>query len=289
VREVYGEYALQIIEPPPYTTEIWFTYLNERGAVVMQYFVQPSKWTVMGHTAILENGVWNVIDVPGSSWCAPAFSPTASGRIGMVYVLADDPNGYFHNAIYYRGSYTPIPDHPECQFNLQALNDHGIMTGCAWTEEWFDGEIWRGDHGLLLNSDLSLFEVFDPPGSLETVPMGINNAGLFVGYYFDQQKVRHGFLSHLGKTFQDIDVPGAIATSALDINNKGEIVGRFYHSDNVRHGFLLRNGRYESFTVPGSLFTSVDRMPDNGTISGSFVAQDGKPYGYVAKRIAGRK
>jgi hypothetical protein len=288
VPEVSGQYAIQVIEPPPDTTEVWFTFINENGMVVMQYFVEPPEGSAQGHTAILENGVWTVIDVPGSAWCGASY-PNGSGRIGMVYALADDPTGYQHNTIYFRGNYTPVPDHPEWQFAIQEINDHGIMTGYSFIEDWFDGNIWIGDHGLLLNADLSLFQVFDPPGSIETLPLGINNAGLLVGVYWDQQKVGHGFFSVRGETFKDLDVPGALGTTAIDINNKGEIVGNFRDSSNFRRGFLLRNGVFASFTVPNSTKTSIERITDSGTISGNFVAQDGKPYGYVARRIAGRK
>jgi hypothetical protein len=288
--EVSGDYAIQLIDPPNDATAIWWTFINERGTLVMQYETETPEGNAQGHTAILENGMWKVIDVPGSAWCGASY-PNASDRVGLVYALEGDDSGYMHNAIYHRGTYTLVPDHPEWQYAIQEINDHGIMTGFAFTEEVWDeiGSHWVGDHGLLLNASLSLFQVFDPPGSIETIPFGVNNAGFIVGWYWNEENVEHGFFSNSGKTFKDIDVPGASTTFPAHINNKGEVAGPFTDSDGVFHGFLLRSSTFETFNIPGAQWTSLDVITDKGQLSGECVDADGNLHGYIATRIAGRK
>jgi hypothetical protein len=283
---VFDDYSIKVLEPPPDTTEIWFVFINEKGNVVMQYFTEPPSGEAQGHTAILENGEWKVIDVPDSFWCGVS-NPNASGRMGVVYVSTpeDDANGIWHNAIYDRGSYIPLPDHPDWQYGIQEINDHGLMTGLAFVP---DGEYRY--HGLLLNASLSLFKVFDVPGADRTIAFGINNAGWIVGPYRKAADgMKHGFLSYLGESFEYIDFPGAENTWPFAINNKGEIAGMYADADGVLKGFLLRDGKFARFVIPNTQFNTIDWLVDNGSLSGNYVDLDGKPHGYIAKRVSGRK
>jgi hypothetical protein len=287
IPNVVDNYSIKILEPPPDTTEIWFVFINERGDVVMQYFTEPPAGEAQGHTAVLEDGQWKVIDVPGSYWCGVS-NPNASGRMGVVYVSTpeDDANGIWHNAIYEHGTYTSLPDHPEWQYGIQEINDHGLMTGLA-----FVPDVEYRYHGLLLNASLSLFKVFDVPGADRTIAFGINNGGWIVGPYrsiLDGKK--HGFLSHLGDSFTYIDFPGADGgTWPFAINNKGEIAGMYADADGVFKGFLLRDGMYAKFIIPDTQYNTIDWLVDNGDICGNLLGLDGKPYAFVAKRVAGRK
>lgn len=285
---VLEDYSIKIIEPPPDTTEIWFVFINEKGNVVMQYFTEPPSGEAQGHTAILEDRTWKVIDVPNSYWCGVS-NPNASGRMGMVYVQSpeDDAKGIWHNAMYHRGTLTPLPDHPTWQYGIQEINDHGLMTALAFAP---DGNYRY--RGLLLNASLSLFKVFDAaPDAYATMPFGINNAGWFVGFYNKEPHGRmQGFLSHLGDNFAVIDFPeGVGGVWPFAINNKGEIAGMYADADDMYKGFLLRDGKFAKFVIPDTQFNTIDWIVDNGSLSGNYLDLDGKPYGYIAKRVAGRK
>ena len=50
---------------------------------------------------------------------------------------------------------------------------------------------------LFANAQRATFTTFDPPGSVSTIPMGINPAGEITGYYGDANSVTHGFLCSL--------------------------------------------------------------------------------------------
>jgi len=137
---------------------------------------------------------------------------------------------------------------PAYQYGIDMINDCGLMDGVAFDQAVdFDPTVPSYGvlyHGLLLNASLSLFEVFDPPGSRCTVPFAINAAALILGNYTDQADVMHDFLTHRGRGFLNIDVPGAVGTSAMCINHKGEIIGNFADPAAVWRGFLLHCGRF---------------------------------------------
>jgi len=277
----FDDYTIQVIAPPKGTTEIWYTGVNEAGLVVMQYFTPE----VVGqaHTAILEDGIWTNIDVPGSVWCGLP-SPSASGRVGLTYV---DEDWIEHAAIYHRGTYQYLPDHPDYLYRINCIGDHGLMCGSAYDP---DDPTWR-NHGVLLNTSLSVFKIFDYPGSGQTGACGINNAGLVVGYCADETwTTMHGFL-YDGENFTDIKVPGAEdSTGAYSINNSGEIGGWYVDSEGNWRGFILRKGEFKDFTIPISFssFTyGVDFINDRGQLSGEFADWDGNWHGYIATPVRG--
>jgi hypothetical protein len=74
---------------------------------------------------------------------------------------------------------------------------------------------------------------FDPPGSSQTVPMGINESRSITGVYADTQGELHGFLRTRDGAITTIDAPGAACggTGAQSINRSGTIVGSY--SDGV--------------------------------------------------------
>jgi len=292
-----GDYTLQVIDPPPDTTQIWWVFINERNMVVMQYFTEPVVGAAQGHTAILEDGVWKVIDLPGSFWCG-ASNPNASGRVGLVYVLSEDDNanGIWHNAIYHRGTYTPLPDYtpaagtPAYQYGVQEINDRGIMTGVAFDPASdIDPDGTYHYHGLLFDASLSLFHVFDPPGSLSTFAFGLNNAGWMVGWYLKEDGKSYGFLSDRGQQIFDLNFPGADQTWPCSINNRGEIAGQYAEPDGLYKEFLLRQGKFAKFIMPDTQYNTIDWIVDNGQLSGNYLDLDGKPHGFIATPKHGRK
>lgn len=278
-----ASYSIQIVEPPYGTAQVWSAFLNNSGLLVMNYSLDTDDPSIWGHAAILENGTWKELKVPGSIWTT-ASSPNTSGRIVL---LDSDVQGNFHSGIYHKGQYTPIPDKPGYRFFAQAINDRGVMCGLLLDPNRNYG------HGLLFDASLSLFEVFDYPGSDDMfIGPGINNKGLVVGqYYTSSDGLWHTFTFD-GETFvpfpEDPDGNVGIGEPNAVLNN-GEI-GGFYmnYSDELSHGYLLSKGRYTDFLAPGSVLTTVDAIADSGSFSG--ITLDGLGWhAYVATPRQGKK
>lgn len=97
------------------------------------------------------------------------------------------------------------------------------------------------------------FVPFDIPGAgthanQGTVPRDMNQQGMAVGYYIDDNNVNHGFAIGLDGTFATFDAPEegtgpgqgtqAYDVSPSDNQNHATIVGLFYDQNSVWHGFL---------------------------------------------------
>jgi uncharacterized membrane protein len=111
------------------------------------------------------------------------------------------------------------------------------------------------------------FVSFDVPGAADTTPKCVNNRGVIVGVYDDQNGQAHGFI-YRDRTFRTIDVPRAVFTNAVGINDRGQIVGRFRYADNVDHRYLLGDGVFHRIDYPGSVGTIARDINDKGQITG---------------------
>jgi len=130
-------------------------------------------------------------------------------------------------------------------------------------------------HGYLYERyyDSGLVENYTPiiyPGGLSTYPSGINDSGIIVGYYSDNETAVHGFrYDRTTTTFTSFDVPGAVATRAYRINNSNTILGYYNGSDGRNHGFVL----------DGDVFRTFDILRAKDTVSWGF-NDEGKIVGY---------
>ena len=295
--DVTGDYTVQTIEMPGATlTEINYVGINDSGMVVMQYNAFIGSTTAEGQTAVREKGTWKVINVPDSAWTGCG-NPTASGRVPLCYA---DGNGNWHNAIYDHGKYTYLPDCPlPLQCGVQLINDHDIMTGIVF--DTTPGGCWDYMpvlnyfcfHGVLFNTSLSLFQRFDYPGAVSTLPFGVNNALQIVGWYDLSDETAHAFFSDGGRTFVNINPPGSVSlTAANGINNQGEICGGYTDaSTGVPQGFLLRKEKFFAFHIPNSSSTWLDCITDNGHLAGNYLdnGNPAMPHAFIATPKPGSK
>jgi hypothetical protein len=91
-----------------------------------------------------------------------------------------------------------------------------------------------------------------------TNPSAINAAGTIVGYYFDSNLTRHGFLRAANGAIKKFNAPGAgtgelQGTHPIAINAAGVVTGSLTDDGNVNHGFVrAANGTITTFDVPGA-------------------------------------
>jgi YVTN family beta-propeller protein len=115
------------------------------------------------------------------------------------------------------------------------------------------------------------FQAFDPPGSTDTVPRGLNNQGQNVGSYVDAGGVTHGYLRQANGSFVTIDPPGSIFTIAGGINDSGVIAGEWQAASGAFHGFVRSaSGIYTTVDFPGAVDSGIAGINNAGNLSGSY-------------------
>jgi hypothetical protein len=82
------------------------------------------------------------------------------------------------------------------------------------------------------------FVSFDAPGASLTMPFDVNNSGVIVGRY-DDQNGAHGFVLNQG-VVTTVDFPGAALTDGNAINDSGLIVGDYVDSSGKQHGYIAQ-------------------------------------------------
>jgi hypothetical protein len=106
------------------------------------------------------------------------------------------------------------------------------------------------------------------PGTIETYPTGLNDAGTMVGFWDATGYVTHGFTFAGGKV-TSFDPPGSISTYPTGINKKGDIVGSYADTDGNYHGFILSAaGKYTTIDLPGSAYTDLNAINNDGVVVG---------------------
>jgi hypothetical protein len=117
---------------------------------------------------------------------------------------------------------------------------------------------------------------FDPPGSVSTVPNGINFSGTISGYYVDAQFGLHGFVRDSAGNITSFDAPGAasgvgLGTFPIGINDLGQIVGYYNPSSAPSNyqGFMRdSSGVFSVINVQGRKYTQPFVINNAGQVAG---------------------
>ena len=82
-----------------------------------------------------------------------------------------------------------------------------------------------------------VFTQIEPPGSIDSLALSINDRGQVAGWYDDVLGNTHGFLYDRG-VFTTIDPPGSLGSEVTTIDNDGLISGDYISADGATHGFI---------------------------------------------------
>src|SRR5690242_12176357 len=124
------------------------------------------------------------------------------------------------------------------------------------------------------------YTTFDPKGSVETVPVAINNGPSITGYWIDGSAVTHGFLRASDGTITKFDPKNSTATFPIGINATGWIVG-FFDDANGEHGFLRApDGSITTYDAPKSAgLTDLYGIDKKGLAAGYYQDSQGAIHG----------
>jgi probable HAF family extracellular repeat protein len=139
-----------------------------------------------------------------------------------------------------------------------------------------------GGAGMATAQSNYSYTLLDVPGSVNTLPHGINDAGEVVGLYGDPNSDRgHGFL-YSGGTYTTLVPPGSYFSDASGINDAGQIVGLYNVSQTgFSKGFLLTSGTYSDIVPPGASFNiQATGINNAGQIVG-YYGQTGSPHAFL--------
>ena len=124
-------------------------------------------------------------------------------------------------------------------------------------------------HGYLVKHP-DFFE-FDVAGAVDTIPLGINNAGSFVGTCTFSDGTQPAFVSLL-QIVTTFAVPDAKATFACQISASNQIIGYYTDANEINHGYTRDSAGNLTFPidVPGSTGTMLLGNNDSNWGVGSY-------------------
>ena len=170
------------------------------------------------------------------------------------------------------------------QTQVTGLNDHGVTVGFWSTQNTANmtnnnfGFYWLDGHFHNVN-----FPASDNASPPVNQLLGVNNRGIAVGFYTNNQGSNRGYEYDIWtRQFTRVLVPGAPAglkgpsLTAAAINDNGDVAGFYNKTASQVDGFLkLRSGRFLTLAFPGATMTQAFGVNDSGEVVGSYTTGSG--------------
>jgi hypothetical protein len=236
-----------------------------------------------------------------SSRAAAVTASPVTGRAGYSFGTLDDPkdgtfsrvtginnrghiSGYFGSGAaghpnqgfilrppYAAPKYQDIDFPHSAQTQLNGLNEQGIQVGSYAA----GGSPAGSDVGFyLMNAHYSAvsFPTSDNASPPVNRLLGVNDAGIAVGFYTDAGDSNHGYRYDIvTRQFSAVTVPGASSVTAAAISNTGSVAGFFTGPTGATSGFLLlASGQLITLAVPHATMTEALGANDSGEVVGTY-------------------
>jgi hypothetical protein len=162
-----------------------------------------------------------------------------------------------------------IPYAPGFSTYALGINNRGAIAG--YFEHWLGGPFrgFKRDANGVVEGPID-----DPNAGVPlTVPSGINDSGVIVGYYGATRNFFGGFVLDHG-VFTNVAI--GTSTLILGINNAGDFVGSF-----DGHGFVSNHGVVSQIDFPGGGLTSCTGIATDGTIVGDHIDIFHRSHGFL--------
>jgi hypothetical protein len=122
---------------------------------------------------------------------------------------------------------------PGSSFSVpQAINNLQEIVG------WYVDSSYN-PHGFIRQPNGKLIYPIDPAGSIQTELYGVNDQGVVVGTFEDENGLFHGLVMQRDGQITQLDVSDAFDTDVQGINNERRICG-FYYSPQGEASFLAQ-------------------------------------------------
>jgi len=112
--------------------------------------------------------------------------------------------------------------------------------------------------------------IFDPPGSIQTVPQAINASNWVVGTYYDGNAKPHGFLRMPDGTIATVEPPGATSSNAWSITDAGMIAGEYKNATGDHIFTQSSDGTFASYDIAGAKAISNVVVNPSGMLAGTY-------------------
>jgi hypothetical protein len=255
---------------PPGAVSAWAYGISNNGKIVGNYVDASGKQ----HVFMKDGSKYTTYDLPDDF-------PSAindSGKIVGTYTDSADGNierSYLFDA----STLTPISFPGAVSTFATGINDSGQIVGSEHDFETGTSSQTQ-DHGFLLNgSTYTRFDV-EGPGTGDTFPKGISDAGKIVGQYGRfTGPVGEGTFDFLkdGAAYTMLDWPrnplGYPSGPATGVNDSGQVVGYYFGA--TYHGLLLSGSTQTTLDFPGANATVADGINNSGSIVGRYVDATG--------------
>lgn len=201
----------------------------------------------------------------------------STGRIAGYFGsgLHGHPNkGYVVSRPYGPRSFSGVNVPTSSQTQVTGINDKGVVVG-------FFSRTNKGNPAL--NSDIGFYfkggkfhKVTFPTGNVSNPPvnqlLGVNNAGVAVGFFFDALGQAHAYrYSTISHKFQMLNINGSANATATAISSSGTIAGFYTNSGGRVVGFLLHpGGQIVTMARPGADVTQALGVNKSGLVVGTY-------------------
>jgi len=211
----------------------WFTslsainHLGQKGGVYRDDPGHPAR----RHGFIVVNDVLTTIDYPGSTRTSIVQMNDRGQVVGIGRIPSEGattPYGF----LWKDGVFTDVSFPGAFGTGLDGINEQGDV--CGFTTDEAGGLT----HAMMRVN--GVFSHIEPPGSIDSIALSINDFGQVAGWYDDALGNTHGFLYFRG-VFTTIDPPGSLGSEVTSINNNGLITGDYIGADGATHGFIGTN------------------------------------------------
>lgn len=219
-------------------------------------------------------------DYPGDGNSTTPFGINQRGDISGRYL---DTSGTTRGFVRSRkGNFSPPIVEPNDTGNITEAND--INKSRTVVGDFFNVAD-NATHSYLLSG--GTFTQFDVAGAVSTLAQGINNAGHFVGGFFNDMSPEEAFLNIDGNTTL-FAITGATNTFASRINGMDEVVGQYTDSGSVIHGFLRDAAGTLTFPIdfPAPGATVLYGINDRGWIVGRYTDDAAVDHGFFLQMPA---